>query len=40
MAVKIGVTIAYARSKGRAAILALLASTLTLAASIAIAWLQ
>ncbi|WP_051503893.1 MgtC/SapB family protein [Sphingomonas jaspsi] len=40
MAVKIGVTIAYARRKGRAAILALLASTLTLAASIAIAWLQ
>lgn len=37
MAVKIAVTLIYARSSGRAAVLALLASTLVLAASIAFA---
>lgn len=40
MAVKIGVTFSYARARGRAAGLALIASTAVLAASIAIAWLQ
>jgi len=40
MGVKIGVTVAYARGKGRSAALALLASTLVLAATIGIAWLQ
>lgn len=38
MGVKIGVTVAYARTKGRSAASALIASTLVLAASIAIAW--
>jgi hypothetical protein len=38
MGVKIGVTVAYARSKGRSAAIALTASTLVLAASIAVAW--
>ena len=38
MAVKIGVTLAYARANGRSAALALIASTLVLAASIAVAW--
>jgi uncharacterized membrane protein (DUF4010 family) len=38
MAVKIGVTIVYAGSKGRSAAIALAASTLILAASIAVAW--
>ena len=40
MAVKIGVTLVYARRNGRAAAAALLASTLTLAASLAITWLM
>lgn len=40
MAVKIGVTLAYARGKGMAAVLALLASTLVLTASIAVAWFK
>jgi hypothetical protein len=40
MFVKIGVTIAYARGKGRSAALALIASTLVLAATIAVAWLR
>jgi uncharacterized membrane protein (DUF4010 family) len=40
MTVKIGVTIAYARTNGRAAALALIASTVVLAASIAVAWTQ
>ena len=39
MAVKIGVTFAYARSNGRSAALALIASTVVLAASIAVAWM-
>ena len=38
MGVKIGVTIVYARAKGRSAAVALIASTLVLAASIGIAW--
>jgi uncharacterized membrane protein (DUF4010 family) len=38
MAVKIGVTIAYARRNGMAAALALAASTVTLAVSVAAAW--
>lgn len=38
MGVKIGVTLVYARAKGRAAAIALIASTLVLAASIAVAW--
>jgi uncharacterized membrane protein (DUF4010 family) len=38
MGVKIGVTIVYARSKGRSAAIALIASTLVLAASIVVAW--
>jgi uncharacterized membrane protein (DUF4010 family) len=38
MAVKIGVTLSYARSNGRGAALALLASTLVLGGSIAVAW--
>jgi uncharacterized membrane protein (DUF4010 family) len=38
MIVKIGVTIVYARSKGQSAAIALIASTLVLAASIAVAW--
>jgi uncharacterized membrane protein (DUF4010 family) len=38
MMVKIGVTIVYARSKGKSAAIALIASTLVLAASIAVAW--
>jgi uncharacterized membrane protein (DUF4010 family) len=38
MAVKIGVTIAYARAKGRDAAIALIASTVVLAITIAIAW--
>jgi uncharacterized membrane protein (DUF4010 family) len=40
MSVKIGVTLAYARRNGRGAALALLASTLVLAGSIVVAWLQ
>ncbi|QNM82208.1 DUF4010 domain-containing protein [Sphingomonas sabuli] len=40
MAVKIGVTLAYARRNGWSAALALLASTLVLAGSIAVAWLR
>jgi uncharacterized membrane protein (DUF4010 family) len=40
MFVKIGVTIVYARAKGRSAALALIASTLVLAATIAVAWLR
>ncbi len=39
MAVKIGVTVAYAREKGRSAAIALTASTVVLAASIAVAWM-
>jgi uncharacterized membrane protein (DUF4010 family) len=39
MAVKIGVTLAYARSNGRSAALALIASTVVLAGSIAVAWM-
>jgi uncharacterized membrane protein (DUF4010 family) len=39
MSVKIGVTVVYARGKGRSAAIALTASTLVLAASIAVAWL-
>lgn len=38
MGVKIGVTVAYARAKGRSVALALTASTIVLAASIAVAW--
>ena len=38
MAVKIGVTLAYARGKGTGAAIALGASTVVLAASIAVAW--
>jgi uncharacterized membrane protein (DUF4010 family) len=38
MCVKIGVTIVYARAKGRAAAIALTASNIVLAASIAVAW--
>jgi uncharacterized membrane protein (DUF4010 family) len=38
MMVKIGVTLVYARSKGRSAAVALAASNLVLAASIAVAW--
>jgi uncharacterized membrane protein (DUF4010 family) len=38
MCVKIGVTIVYARAKGRAAAIALIASNIVLAASIAVAW--
>ena len=40
MTVKIGVTIAYARTNGRAAALALIASTVVLSVSIAVAWTQ
>jgi uncharacterized membrane protein (DUF4010 family) len=40
MTVKIGVTVVYARDKGRAAALALVASTVVLAGSIAVAWAQ
>jgi uncharacterized membrane protein (DUF4010 family) len=40
MFVKIGVTIVYARGKGQSAALALIASTLVLAATIAVAWLR
>ena len=40
MAVKIGVTLAYAKGKGMNAALALLASTLVLAGSIAVAWMR
>ena len=39
MAVKIGVTLAYARGNGRSAALALVASTLVLAGSIGVAWM-
>ncbi len=39
MTVKIGVTLAYARSNGRSAALALIASTLVLAGSIVVAWM-
>jgi uncharacterized membrane protein (DUF4010 family) len=38
MMVKIGVTVVYAKSKGKSAAIALIASTLVLAASIAVAW--
>ena len=38
MAVKIGVTLAYARAKGMSAAVALGASTLALIASLAVAW--
>ena len=40
MAVKLGITLVYARSKGRSAALALGASMVALAASIAVAWLR
>jgi uncharacterized membrane protein (DUF4010 family) len=40
MAVKLGITLAYARSKGSSAALALGASMLTLAATILVAWLR
>lgn len=40
MAVKIGVTLAYARAKGTSAAIALGASTLVLVASLMVAWLQ
>jgi uncharacterized membrane protein (DUF4010 family) len=40
MGVKIGVTVAYARTKGRSAAIALLASTLVLAAMIGLAWMR
>ncbi|WP_309602848.1 DUF4010 domain-containing protein [Sphingomonas sp.] len=40
MAVKIGVTLAYARAKGRSSAIALGASSLTLMASLAVAWLS
>ena len=40
MAVKLGITIAYARSGGRSAAVALLASMTALAASIAVAWMR
>jgi uncharacterized membrane protein (DUF4010 family) len=40
MAVKIGVTLAFAKGKGTSAALALLASTLVLAGSIAVAWMR
>jgi uncharacterized membrane protein (DUF4010 family) len=40
MIVKIGVTVAYARGKGSAPAIALSASTLVLAATIAVAWLR
>ena len=40
MAVKLGITLAYARSKGRSAALALSASMIALVASIAVAWLR
>ena len=40
MAVKIGVTLAFAKRKGRGAALALLASTLVLAVTLAVAWLR
>ena len=40
MAVKIGVTLAYARGKGTSAAIALGASTLALALSIAVAWVR
>jgi uncharacterized membrane protein (DUF4010 family) len=39
MAVKIGVTLAYARTNGRSAALALLASTVVLAGSMVVAWM-
>jgi uncharacterized membrane protein (DUF4010 family) len=38
MMVKIGVTLVYSRAKGRSAAIALIASTVVLAASIAVAW--
>ena len=38
MCVKIGVTLVYAKAKGRSAAIALIASTFVLAASIAVAW--
>lgn len=40
MAVKIGVTLAYARTKSRPAMIALAASTLVLAATLMLAWLR
>jgi uncharacterized membrane protein (DUF4010 family) len=39
MSVKIGVTVVYARSKGRSAAIALTASTMVLAVSIGVAWM-
>lgn len=39
MAVKIAITVAYARGKGRVAALALVASTVVLAGSVGVAWL-
>jgi hypothetical protein len=38
MTVKIGVTLVYAKAKGRSAAIALIASTVVLAASIVVAW--
>ena len=40
MAVKIGVTLAFAKSKGKSAALALLASTVVLVVTLVIAWLE
>jgi uncharacterized membrane protein (DUF4010 family) len=40
MAVKIGVTLTYAKAAGRSAALALLASTLVLAATLVVAWMR
>ena len=40
MAVKLGITLAYARSKGRSAAMALLASMVALAVSIDVAWMR
>jgi hypothetical protein len=40
MVVKIGITLVYARGKGLSAALAMTASVVVLAASIAVAWSQ
>ena len=40
MAVKIGVTLAFAKGKGKSAAIALLASTLVLAATLVVAWFR
>jgi len=40
MAVKIGVTLAYARGKGRSAAIALGASSVALMVSIVVAWVR